>query len=180
AGRAPGVAPGARAAARRAPPGPPPRCPPPRPPPPPARTPAVRAFAHLLPSTCRRPSLPAHGHRLQDAPATVTAVPAGTQPKPGPRGQPRPAPRAATPPHRPGPQARSAWLGRGQAGRNPGRIRTGRARTRRPPGRPSQSRSVIAATEATSGRRRPLADGVLHAYGTGCLRDPEAGWPTPE
>ena len=48
------------------------------------------------------------------------------------------------------------------------------ARTRRPPGRPSKSRSVIAATEPTSGRRRPLADGVLHAYCLGCLRDPES------
>jgi hypothetical protein len=42
------------------------------------------------------------------------------------------------------------------------------------PGRPSQSHSVIATTEATSGRRRPLADGALHAYGLGCLRDPES------
>jgi hypothetical protein len=46
------------------------------------------------------------------------------------------------------------------------------ARTRRPPADRSQSHSVIAAAEATSGRRRPLADGVLHAYGLGCLRDP--------
>src|SRR5262249_39246886 len=141
---------------------------------------AARALAPPGPPPGRRPGRPARGPGRQAAPVRVPAVPAGTQPKPGPRGQPRPAPRAATPPHRPGPQARSAWLGRGQAGRNPGRIRTGRARTRRPPGRPSQSRSVIAATEATAGRRRPLADGVLHAYGTGCLRDPEAGWPTPE
>jgi hypothetical protein len=50
----------------------------------------------------------------------------------------------------------------------------GRARTRRPPCQPSQSRSVMAATEATSGRHRPVADGVLHAYGLGCLRDPES------
>ena len=47
------------------------------------------------------------------------------------------------------------------------------ARTHRLPRRPSQSRSVMAATEATSGRHRPLADGVLHAYGLGCLHDPE-------
>src|SRR5215472_2352600 len=53
------------------------------------------------------------------------------------------------------------------------RPRFGNARTPRPPGRPSQSRSVIAATEPTSGRRRPLDDGVLHAYCLGRLRDPE-------
>ena len=44
----------------------------------------------------------------------------------------------------------------------------------RPPGQPSQSRSVIAATEPTSGRRRPLAGGLLHAYCLGCLRDPQS------
>ncbi len=54
------------------------------------------------------------------------------------------------------------------------------ARTRCAPCRPSQSRSVIAATEATSGRRRPLADGVLHAYGLGCLRDPQSRGGRPE
>ena len=37
-------------------------------------------------------------------------------------------------------------------------------RARYPSNQPSQSRSVIAATEATSGSRRPLADDVLHAY----------------
>ena len=60
---------------------------------------------------------------------------------------------------------------------NPGGADTGAlysARTRRPPGRPRQSRSVIAAKEATPGRRRPLADGILHTYGLGCLRDPES------
>jgi hypothetical protein len=31
-----------------------------------------------------------------------------------------------------------------------------------------------AATGATSSRHRPLADGVPHAYGLGCLRDPES------
>jgi hypothetical protein len=40
--------------------------------------------------------------------------------------------------------------------------------------RPSRSRSIIAATEPTSGRRRPLTDGVLHAYCLGCCRDPES------
>ena len=59
--------------------------------------------------------------------------------------------------------------------RPPGQVRNRQPRQRSaPPGQLSQSRSVIAATEATSGRRRPLADSVLHAYGLGCLRDPES------
>jgi hypothetical protein len=37
---------------------------------------------------------------------------------------------------------------------------------------------VTAATEATSGRRRSLADGVLHAHGLGCLRDHESRPPS--
>ena len=58
-------------------------------------------------------------------------------------------------------------------GRAEARVRSrGSARTRRPPGRPSQSRSVIVVTEPTSGRRRPLAGSVMHAYCLGCLRDP--------
>ena len=43
-----------------------------------------------------------------------------------------------------------------------------------PSGRPSQSRCVIAPTEPASGRRRPLAGSVIHAYCLGCLRDPES------
>ena len=43
-----------------------------------------------------------------------------------------------------------------------------------PSGRPSQSRCVIAPTEPASGRRRPLAGSVMHAYCLGCLRDPES------
>ena len=37
-----------------------------------------------------------------------------------------------------------------------------------------QSRSVIAVTAPTSGRRRPLAGSVMQAYCLGCLRDPES------
>src|SRR6266567_4352895 len=47
-------------------------------------------------------------------------------------------------------------------------------RTRRRPCRPSRSRSVMAATEAASGRHQPLTDGVLHAHGLGSLRDPDS------
>jgi len=32
----------------------------------------------------------------------------------------------------------------------------------------------MAATESMSGRHRPLADGVLRAFGLGCRRDPES------
>ena len=39
------------------------------------------------------------------------------------------------------------------------------------------SRSVIAATEPTSGRRRPLADGLLHAYASDVFVIPKAGRP---
>jgi len=46
------------------------------------------------------------------------------------------------------------------------------ARTRRPP--PESITLGGSATEPTSGRRRPLADGVPHAYCLGCLRDPES------
>ena len=38
------------------------------------------------------------------------------------------------------------------------------ARTLRPPGSPSPSRSVIAVPELASSRRQPLADSVFHAY----------------
>jgi hypothetical protein len=41
-----------------------------------------------------------------------------------------------------------------------GRLADSCRETRHPPGRPSRSRTVIVATAATSGRRRPLADGV--------------------